>query len=686
MNYLRRYRPRRDQWASPHQRARVLAAERIDGFVGEDDAAWLDRHLAECQPCAAVAAAYEAQRAAFRDLAARPPEPPRDLWARTAAAIQAESSRGAATADGTGGSPRDSAARRRPARLPLGVLSGALVIAVVVGTSLFARGLPVPPIQPPESAAPSGTPRPTVAPQATPLAIPAGAVAWIRQGDDGSFGLYVARINEVCPGREKAGCAPIAESESQPIANLDGPSAVVLSPTTDQLVLVDDPGDGSGGTVYVVPVPATVEPGATPTPTAEPTPSETLGSTATPTVPPTPTAVPTPTVTPSGSPDPTPTGSGLPSGSPEPSPDGSTAIASGVSLVGDTAAYSPDGQWFAFSAVPADGSHGPDIYLWHVGDAEARAVTSDHRSVFAQWLGGQLLGSRAIEAGATEPGARPSPGASARPSASPSAPATLSSSPSAGASVDPSDAPAELTAVVFVIDPVTSIETVFLDVPLWRPTVDPSARWAVFWEGTIEPDAAGTTWLPSMGRLVLAAWSIGIPELPVDPSVEPTADTSPASASASASASPSPRASSRASSAPGGSPSRDPGGKPSESPGAAGRPEQVLEAGRIADWEARWDPSGTRLAVWIADEADPSIGRLSLYVVDPETGRFDHSDRLLRDQPALAGFALADGLLAWATPPGQDGEGSRIQVLAWAGDAVGSAETQPGTDPVVIAR
>jgi len=121
-------------------------------------------------------------------------------------------------------------------------------------------------------------------------------------------------------------------------------------------------------------------------------------------------------------------------------------------------------------------------------------------------------------------------------------------------------------------------------------------------------------------------------------------------------------------------------------PGDVDGPVQVIEAGRVVEWEARWDPSGTRLAVWIADEADPSIGRLSLYVVDPETGRFDPSARLLRDQQALAGFSLGEGLLAWATPPGQDGEGSRVQVLAWSGDVVGSAETTPGSDPVVIIR
>jgi cellulose synthase/poly-beta-1,6-N-acetylglucosamine synthase-like glycosyltransferase len=40
----------------------------------------------------------------------------------------------------------------------------------------------------------------------------------------------------------------------------------------------------------------------------------------------------------------------------------------GVKVVGQSAAYSPDGAWFAFTARPTDGSEGPDIYVWRVGD------------------------------------------------------------------------------------------------------------------------------------------------------------------------------------------------------------------------------------------------------------------------------------------------------------------------------
>ena len=77
-----------------------------------------------------------------------------------------------------------------------------------------------------------------------------------------------------------------------------------------------------------------------------------------------------------------------------PRPDGAVEIASNVIVVGTTAAYSPDGTHFAFTARPADGDAGPDVYVWKVGDKRALAVTDDHRSVFAGWLGKRLLISR----------------------------------------------------------------------------------------------------------------------------------------------------------------------------------------------------------------------------------------------------------------------------------------------------
>ena len=51
------------------------------------------------------------------------------------------------------------------------------------------------------------------------------------------------------------------------------------------------------------------------------------------------------------------------------------AIINDVVVVGETAAYSPDGTMLAFSARPADGSHGPDIYLWRLGDP---SLSRDH--------------------------------------------------------------------------------------------------------------------------------------------------------------------------------------------------------------------------------------------------------------------------------------------------------------------
>jgi hypothetical protein len=52
--------------------------------------------------------------------------------------------------------------------------------------------------------------------------------------------------------------------------------------------------------------------------------------------------------------------------------------------------------------------------------------------------------------------------------------------------------------------------------------------------------------------------------------------------------------------------------------------------------------------------------------------------------PALPGFSIADGRLAWATPRGQGGEGSRVQVVAWTDDAVGAVESGPVENVVVI--
>ncbi len=47
-------------------------------------------HLDTCGACRGAAAEYDDQRMALRRLRDDAPQPPRDLWARTAAAIEAE--------------------------------------------------------------------------------------------------------------------------------------------------------------------------------------------------------------------------------------------------------------------------------------------------------------------------------------------------------------------------------------------------------------------------------------------------------------------------------------------------------------------------------------------------------------------------------------------------------------------
>src|SRR6476659_7466153 len=115
MSRFPRLRRRPDHWSDPHERARIRAAERLDGPIGHVESTWLEAHRADCPACAAIAAEYEADRVALRALRADTPTPPRDLWARTAAAIETES---AARGFSSG---RSAPAGR--SRLPLGALS-----------------------------------------------------------------------------------------------------------------------------------------------------------------------------------------------------------------------------------------------------------------------------------------------------------------------------------------------------------------------------------------------------------------------------------------------------------------------------------------------------------------------------------------------------------------------------------
>ncbi|GAC1665800.1 MAG: hypothetical protein NVS9B8_06910 [Candidatus Limnocylindrales bacterium] len=642
---------RPDDWPSSHVRARAALSDRLDGIPDPAEAGWLDGHLAACPHCRIIAGQYATQRLELRALGDRMPQPPRDLWARTAAAIEAEPRfKGTRSRSGPTWS-------RRRLFAPTVILATALVVAVVTGSLTFMRSVP------PAPGASSGAIALATGPSgsasfgiAGPTPIPVSQrVEYLYRDASGDFSIKVANVREVCPATATQPCDTAAPVENHPV-NLDqGASTVFGSPTGDRLIVVNDPSSTAKGSISVLAL-ASSSPGPDPTagptvratlPTIAPslvTPTPRPGATPTPrpSTPPTPTPTPTPTPPPTStpgplSPPPSPTpgtpaspsvgpgASDLPSASIQgsPSPDASPMeIAHDVALVGESAAYSPSGAWFAFTARPVDGSKGPDMYVWKVGDPSAVAVTSDHRSVFGSWSGETMVGSTVVETPAAN-------GASAR--------------------IDLAPASFQLDPATRAIVPLPQAGTA------WLPAVDPFGRKAVYWTGSLRP-VAGPGFAPDDGRLVLGDWS-GIATSP---------STSP-------------------SSSPSSSPSTGPSPTALNGDQATARNETTIAAGRMDGWDARWDRTGTHLAVWIADHQNPAIGRLSLYTVDPFDGRIDLRTPLLDAQVATAGFSISDGKLVWAEPA-TDGTttSGRIQVLAWTDLGVGTVNTVAG--PVIVIR
>ncbi len=487
---------------SGHVRARALAAQRIDEPLGPADSEWLDEHLAGCAACAAVADAYGADRRLFTPLRDAAFVPPRDLWARTAAAIEAER--------GVGARP---VASRRRSWLPLASLAplaGLAVVAVLVGSTLL-TGSPVAP----------GTPGIAGSPPApTAIALNPGQINIVTRDADGGLQVLSAGVDEVCPlAAEQCGAATPSFATA-PLSGLaaSGHMDAIISPHRDRIVVVQRNASGSDG-VYVLAVrpptgggaatipTSTPDAGATssaaPTATGAATPAETQtptrkpGATGSPpsasasvdvdpspsgtppgetaSVAPTqsqrPSASPTVAASPSVTPESTPEATLTPAPAVEvtPAPDGAIEIASDVVVVGSVAEYDADGGRFAFTARPADGSAGPDVYVWNTADPRAVAVTEDHGSLFAGWDGKDLLVSRVVDG----------------------APRTTALSARTG-------------------DVRTGTEQ-----PAWLPAISPDGTQAVWWNGEVELADDDVTWRPAKGRLVIGSWPAGTGDVQV---------------------------------------------------------------------------------------------------------------------------------------------------------------------------
>lgn len=622
------FRRRHHDDESTHDRARALTSAQMLDALAPADEAWLGRHLEACAECRRDREAFLADRDLLRSLRTTTPEPPRDLWARTSAAIEVEARRKRRIpAAGRPAAPSGSA-RPRWSAFPIGAAAGVLVLVVVLGSVFFPGQEPST-----QSAAPAsdrvGIVTPGPQPQATNLAITADRVGWIRSGADGSWELVFSDIDEVCP-QAKPGCENLGAGQvGQQIDLGAAPDGITISPNEDQLV-VEQRGDVTQpGQVYVVPVP-TATPATTPEPTDPGTETHDPGFSL-------------PIETPLVSPEATP-------GS---SPDNGVLIATGVAMVGE-AAYSADGDWLAFSARPSDGSTGPDLYLWRVGDESALPVTSDHATYFSSWLDDQVLASRVAPASAEPPaegetdGESPAPtkpgkGEGGKPESS-GKPAPAES-PIAG----PSEAPAaasEAHPISFLLDPETGTQTDLASPDVWLPVVDPSGHFVAYWSGTVVLSADGLDWQLGSGDVVLDGWT-------ADPDTEPAATADPDASPVAA------------------------------GPGPSGNPV-VLVKGPAGAYKAKFDPDGTRLAVWVAESATEDQGRLQLIVLDPETGAIDTGKKPLGGEPALGRFSIDNGRLAWVTPPGQDGQDSSVQVLGWKGDDFGEIQTIPARDLFIV--
>jgi hypothetical protein len=579
------FRRRHHDDETSHDRARALTSAEMLEPLGGEDAGWLARHLEACAECRQDCEAFLADRALLRGLRARMPEPPRDLWARTSAAIE-----------------RESRSRRRPAgarpprrRMPFGAAAGALIVVVVLGASFL------PPVTPPtDHPGDSSVAQVTTGPLETPFdVIPgAGRLAWLRPAANGSWELVTAQVDAVCP-RARPSCVPLTEDDPGRSVSLAGtPTGVTISPTEDQLVVEARGAGTAADRIYIVQVPP-----ATPAVSPPPTEAPTSGTETMPPITPEP-----------GSPGPSPTAANF------------VEIASGVIVVGE-AAYSADGKWLAFSARPSDGSTGPDLYIWTVGQPTATAVTSDHRTYFSAWLGGRILASR-VEL-ATEPGVDG---------------AGSSAEPTADASAQPSGK-VEAHPASFLLDPATLDRTDIEQPDLWLPVVDATGRYAAYWSGTLEGTADGLDWDLGTGQVVLSGWSSGedVEASPAPPAETASPDATPA---------------------------------PIPALGPTGTPVTIVPEHTVA-FKAKFDPSSTRLAIWVGEQHDAEVGRLHLVVLDPETGAVVAGPEPLPGAPALRRFSIDLGRLAWVTPSGQDGQESAVQVLGWSSTAFGEIRTIP---------
>jgi len=493
-----------------HAKYRELLSARLDRQLTRTENRMLVAHLKSCPDCQQVERDYRDQSVLLRSLPT--PPPPRDMWARTSTALDREVARR------TYDYPRIRRSVLAPERpRSTGPSAIATVVAAVgVVTALVVMQL-TPTLRPSPAndsdANSAGLPKPT------PFAVAPQALALVSTGE-GDLTVYQTQVSEVCP-TTAPDCFDdkVFSHNSFKLSNMR-PQNVAMNPEGDRIAVV---GHNTTADVFAVvlllndqpsrePDTNPQQPAASPTATARASASH-AASSATPAVDASPTIKPTDGVTPpDGSQEPEPTAdatpdspavnatdeppatdavqppdqtpAAAPSSPPASAVPGLTvlSILDDVHSAGAPPAWSRDSSLLAFSAMPADGSHGPDVYVWQPGDQKARPITSDHSSFFASWSGRRVVASRVMDADPTGTG----------------------------------------DVATVVIDPTTLEERVVSGPQMWLPIVDPQRTHAVAWDGDLD----FSTGLPEAqsGALYMFDWSA------VDPyraSTEPSGDIRP---------------------------------------------------------------------------------------------------------------------------------------------------------------
>ncbi|HEX7491353.1 MAG TPA: zf-HC2 domain-containing protein [Candidatus Limnocylindrales bacterium] len=578
-----------------HERACLLAAESVDAELEAADATWLDNHLEVCPDCAVIAAEYRAIHTELRTLAA--PEPPRDLWARTSAAMDR------ADAQGSGRS-RGRAGKTQPSRRPM-IWTGAAVgvVVVVAAASLLSQSPITHPLVVPGSSlavalATGSSGSSSVA--AAPLANVQGVSYWISSDAD-HYDIKSGTAS--CDASDGSCTVPSGTGQTIGSVTSNTPVSAVIAPDANRAAV------WTADKVVILPLataPATVSiDQITPRPTIAAT-ATTAATAATipPTAGPADTSMPSPTVAATLA---------ITSSPATPATTQPTAILSGYEIVGRDPEFSVDGTTLAFSARPIDHSTGPDLFVWRIGQEQAIAVTSRHSDMFSGWYGRKILISEILSASADAGGQ--------------SAPAYTS----------------------FVFDPETGgVDKI--DRPMLLPTSDSTSHYLVYWVGSVEFDQASGLWQPGSGDLYFDAWSdITLTPATLEPqggpSTLPSGTPEPLPTSAATASTQAP-AESPAPAMTAAEVTPEPTSATASAAPAAPTPPQLLPIettpGAIHSWVVRWDEAGQHVAIWAADAKSTKIGRLDLFSVNPMTGVVDINEPLLAVDKVLPSIFFDD--------------------------------------------